>query len=158
MGSSQASPSVREAAGTTVGNPEHFLSGSMCCSCFGGWGEPWPTGSVMLLSNSLCAQDKSISTWYCQTQTGSDAASTARAFLVTEQKFWEFSVFWGKGLVLSRLRLVIPATLWLLVFFYFLSQIGILLTNPNLVSWVTLYLLNFKVGLALEKKKKAFPH
>lgn len=47
---------------------------------------------------------------------------------------------------------------WLLVFFYFLSQIGILLTNPNLVSWVTLYLLNFKVGLALEKKKKAFPH
>lgn len=46
---------------------------------------------------------------------------------------------------------------WLLVFFYFLSQIGILLTNPNLVSWVTLYLLNFKVGLALEKKKKAFP-
>lgn len=66
-------------------------------------------GSVMLLSNSLCAQDKSISTWYCQTQTGSDAASTASAFLVTEQKFWEFSVFWGKGLVLSRLRLVLIA-------------------------------------------------
>lgn len=65
----------------------------------------------MLLSNSLCAQEESISTWYCQTQTGSEAASTASAFLVTEQKFWEFSAFWGKGLVLSRLRLVIPATL-----------------------------------------------
>lgn len=79
-------------------------------------------------------------------------------FLVTEQKFCEFSAFWGKGLVLSRLRLVIPATLWLLAFFYFQNPIGILLTNPHLVFWVTLYLLNFKVGLALEKKKKAFPH
>lgn len=69
MGSKQASPSVWEAAGTTVDNPRHSLSGSMCCSCFGGWEEPQPMGSVvMLLSNSPHDQDKSISAWYCQTQ------------------------------------------------------------------------------------------
>lgn len=68
MGSKQASPSVWEAAGITVDKPRHSLSGSMCCSCFGGWGEPQPMGSVMLLSNSPHAQDKSISAWYCQTQ------------------------------------------------------------------------------------------
>lgn len=80
MGSKQANPSVWEAAGTTVDNPRHSLSGSTSCSCFCGWGEPRPMGSVMFLSNSLHAQDKSISIWYHQTQTESDAASTANAF------------------------------------------------------------------------------
>lgn len=67
-GFQRASPSVQEAACTMADNPRHCPSGSMCCSCFGGWGEPQPMGSVMLLSNSPHAQDKSISAWYCHTQ------------------------------------------------------------------------------------------
>lgn len=69
MGSKQASPSVWEAAGTTVDNPGHSLSGSTCCSCFGGWGE---RASAHGLSGAPLqqphAQDKSISTRYCQSR------------------------------------------------------------------------------------------
>lgn len=118
MGSKQTLPSVWEAAGTTVDNPRHSLSGSMCCSCFSGWGEPPPMGSVMLLFNSLHAQDRSISTCYCQTQALMLPLLPA-LFLVTKQKFWELSAFWGKGLILIKLRLVIPATL---TFFFLLPK------------------------------------
>lgn len=94
MGFKQASPSVQEAAGTTADNVRHCLSSSMCHSCFGGWGERWPAGSVMLISNSFYAHNKSISTGYCWTHTESDAVSTASAFWAAAA-IWELSAFWG---------------------------------------------------------------
>lgn len=54
-------------------------------------------------------------------------------FLVTKQKFWELSAILDKGLVLSRLRLVIPVTLCSLAFFYFLIQLGYFSQIPVLL-------------------------
>lgn len=123
MGFKQARPSGRGDAGTTADNPRSCLSGSVCCSCFGEWGEHWPSGSAMLVSNSFYAQNKSFSTGYCWTHTGSDAVSTASAFGAAAA-IWKLSAFWGKGLGLSRLRLVILAALCLLAFFIFQILLG----------------------------------
>lgn len=110
-----------------------------------------------LVSNSCYVQNRRISTGYCWTRTGSDAVGTAGAFWAAAA-IWELSAFCSKGLGLSRLRLAILAALCLLALFYFLNLTRILLTNPNLAFWFTLYLLNFNLGLALEKKMgKHFP-
>lgn len=117
MGSKHSSPSVWEAAGTTVNKSRHSLSGSMCCSCFGGGGEPRPTGSVMLLSNNLMLRTEVFLPGIVRLRQGQMLPVLPLLFLVTKCKFWELSAFWGKGLVLSRLRLGTPATLCLLAFF-----------------------------------------
>lgn len=75
MGSKQARPGVWEAAGTTVDNSRHSLSGSKCCSCFGGWGETQPMGSVMLPYNSRMLRTKVFLLGIIRLKTWSDVAS-----------------------------------------------------------------------------------
>lgn len=82
MGSKHSSPSVWEAAGSR-----------MCCSCFGGWGEPWPMGSVMLLSNSLMLRTEVFLPGIVTLRQGLMLPVLPVLFLVTKQKFWELSAF-----------------------------------------------------------------
>lgn len=155
MGSKQTLPSVWEAAGTTVDNPGHSLSGSMCCSCFGGWGEPPPMGSVMLLSNSLHAQDRSISTCYCQTQVLTlpllpvlfwSLSRNSRSSLPFGVKAWSSA----DSDYLHQLHVACLACF----FFYFLNLTGIHLINTKIAFWETLYLLNLEWDLHWKRKKR----
>lgn len=157
MGSKQASPSVWEASGTTVDNPRHSLSGSTCGSGFGRHGEslsPWAQWCSSLTAS--CSAQKYFYL-VLSDQTGPDAANTASAF------FGDHAEILG-ALWIFGLKAWYPANSgWLyqlrfacLLFFNTLNLFGILLTNPNFAFWVTLYLLNFEVRLALGKKKRHY--